>query len=375
MSCGTASSLIGSTSGVSSAPTAGLSTETWVGDQAGSSSASKEYTVFLGVQAGAGATSASHSIFLGGNAGYHAANATHAIFIGDQAGYNDTVNNTSGGASILIGDSTSTGGFSDSIALGRSAVNTGSNQFMIGSATSPIDTTRINGSAATQCTITTGTGIACTSDERVKTNIADLASTTLDTLLNVRTVTYNWLANPTSHQQVGFLAQDLERYFPDLVETDKDGMKSVYYAQMTPILVEAVRELNLKIETIASLGNSALKQSLAAWLGDVGNGIATIYSQVLKSQKVETNELCVGSVCVTSEQFLHLVEQAGTTTAAPNLGQLPEPEVSPTPETSTDTTVGETTPPTEETPVNPEEEEQRTNPTPEAAPTPIEEVL
>jgi hypothetical protein len=194
---------------------------------------------------------------------------------------------------------------------------------MIGSTSRPIDTTRINGSASTQCTITTGTGIACTSDERVKTNITDLSSSTLDNLLNVRTVTYNWTGNPTGDQQIGFLAQNLEQYFPQLVATDRDGMKSVYYAQMTPILVQAIRELDVKIEQVQQQSQQVvinnqwsldtLMAPLRTWFADIGNGIGDLFADRLHAKQ----EICIDDVCVTKIDLETLIQQRSTEHSAP----------------------------------------------------------
>ena len=51
-----------------------------------------------------------------------------------------------------------------------------------------------------------------------------------------------------STKQVGFIAQDLEKIYPEMVITDKDGYKSVDYSRLTPVLVEAMKELNAKNE-------------------------------------------------------------------------------------------------------------------------------
>ena len=43
--------------------------------------------------------------------------------------------------------------------------------------------------------------------------------------------------------QTGFIAQELEKVFPEFVNTSSDGYKSVDYARLTPVLVEAIKEL------------------------------------------------------------------------------------------------------------------------------------
>jgi len=107
---------------------------TFIGTNAGGSATNAQFSNFIGISAGSGATNAANSTFIGSSAGGSATNAANSTFIGTNAGVSDTVDNTAGGTSILIGNDTLTGGFSNSIALGQGAANTASNEFMIGSA-------------------------------------------------------------------------------------------------------------------------------------------------------------------------------------------------------------------------------------------------
>jgi hypothetical protein len=267
------------------------------GNNAGSSTTKSFRSNFFGLETGASSNNANDSFFVGYQSGIKSQGASNSIFLGRSAGAFDNVNNTNdlNDFSILIGNDTNTGNFSNSIALGGFAVNTTSNQFMIGSTTSPVNTTRWNGSAGTQCTITTGTGIACTSDETLKTNIAPLTNT-LDSLLKLKTVSYNWLENPSSKQQIGFLAQDLEQYFPQLVDTDTLGYKSVYYAQMTPIIVEAIREMNIKISPLPVFEDQGLAAIVRNFLEEVSRGI------------VRSKQLCAEDVCVDKTQLRKMID-------------------------------------------------------------------
>jgi hypothetical protein len=247
---------------------------------------------FFGDHSGFGATLASSSNFLGVYSGYESANAMNSIFIGQNSGYQDTVNNTGNvnDFSILIGKSTSTGGFSNSIALGGSATNTASNEFMIGSTTRPINTTIWTGASGT-ATLDTATGLITTSDERLKKNITDLEDTTLDKLLNVRTVNFNWINGDSDKTNIGFIAQDLEQYFPELVYTGTDDYKGVNYANMTPILVESIREMNLKVEKLDEKINNLstpemIKEFFGQTVNQIDNGIAYLKDIVVDSLKI-----------------------------------------------------------------------------------------
>ena len=46
--------------------------------------------------------------------------------------------------------------------------------------------------------------------------------------------------------QTGVIAQEVQKIFPELVNTDKEGMLSVDYIGLIPHLIEAVKELKVK---------------------------------------------------------------------------------------------------------------------------------
>ena len=48
-------------------------------------------------------------------------------------------------------------------------------------------------------------------------------------------------------KQIGFIAQDLEKVYPELVETDYKGMKSVNYSHLVAPLIEAFKTLYAKV--------------------------------------------------------------------------------------------------------------------------------
>lgn len=106
----------------------------FIGHRAGNNAANAYHSTFLGRYVGTNATNADTSVFIGHYSGNGAVNAKHSIFIGDFAGYGDGVDNTpSGYSSIAIGDNSSPGGYSNSIAFGKNAVNTATNQFLLSS--------------------------------------------------------------------------------------------------------------------------------------------------------------------------------------------------------------------------------------------------
>ena len=109
------------------------------------------------------------------------------------------------------------------------------------------------------------------SDARYKTNIETL-NNPLENVLNLRGVSYDWDRtkwpgnNFGEGKQIGFIAQELEEILPDLVQTDKDGYKSVNYIGVVPVLVEAIKAQEKKIDALQkqSAEIAELKAQIAA---------------------------------------------------------------------------------------------------------------
>jgi len=100
--------------------------------------------------------------------------------------------------------------------------------------------------------IYTTSGWIHSSDARLKTNVKTLESS-LDMVLQLRGVSYNW-ANGTPGRQVGFIAQEVEKVFPEVVVVDQEGNYAMAYQNLVPPVVEAIRELNTKVEAVSTEG-------------------------------------------------------------------------------------------------------------------------
>ncbi len=98
--------------------------------------------------------------------------------------------------------------------------------------------------------ITISGTLSQSSDARLKKDVRTLDDA-LEKMLNMRGVSYTWKTDVNSEQpQIGVIAQEVEKIYPEFVHTDDDGMKSVNYAQMTAVLIEAVKALNTKINNL-----------------------------------------------------------------------------------------------------------------------------
>lgn len=112
-------------------------------------------------------------------------------------------------------------------------------------------------SALTNCSsgIQTDAGgvLSCLpSDQSLKNNVQEIDSA-LNIVSNLRGVTFNWRNGLYgSQREYGFIAQEVEQVAPELVFTMGTGLKGVKYAQITGLLVEAVKEQQDKIENLNS---------------------------------------------------------------------------------------------------------------------------
>jgi hypothetical protein len=104
-------------------------------------------------------------------------------------------------------------------------------------------------------TVTASCGVLVCSDFRYKKNITPL-NNSLNNLLAIQGVRYEFKKdeflerNFSEKSQIGFIAQELEGIFPEMVFTDEKGYKSVDYAKLTPVLVEAMKEQQKMIEDL-----------------------------------------------------------------------------------------------------------------------------
>jgi|GEM_PF-2972027 len=85
------------------------------------------------------------------------------------------------------------------------------------------------------------------SDIRVKENVQDL-SDSLNKVDQMRGVSYNKVGD--TEEKIGFIAQELETILPQVITENEDGYKHVAYGNIVPVLVEAIKELNAKIEKL-----------------------------------------------------------------------------------------------------------------------------
>jgi len=299
------------------------------------------------------------SLFTNTDGTYNTALGYQSLYSNTTSNYNTAVGSFSLAANVTGGNNTAVGTNSGAYITGGSTGNTVSNNSVyLGSDTKAFadgDTNEIvigyntTGNGSNTTTLGTGnvlyvggTGVSgmvarfrnstgycdinpitsslsCTSDQSLKKNIEDLKGedfilnedidvtgfSILEKINTLTPVTYNW--DTESNQigkHVGLIAQEVEQIFPDLVSTDPDTeTKTVAYTNLIPYTVEAIKELNLKVEELNNLDSedNIFRGNLVAWLSNATNKITRIF----------TGEICLTDpgedpVCINRSELKEL---------------------------------------------------------------------
>jgi len=106
-----------------------------------------------------------------------------------------------------------------------------------------------------------------TSDERTKKEIKPFTNNNISKLSKLSCINFKYktavemgtapdssIVSPVDAEvsekvRYGVIAQEVEKEYPELVSTDQNGMLSVNYIGFIPVLIEAIKELETKIET------------------------------------------------------------------------------------------------------------------------------
>ncbi len=88
------------------------------------------------------------------------------------------------------------------------------------------------------------------SDERLKENINDLDN--FADILNIEPKRFDWKEDKkrNSKDDIGVIAQNVEQYFPEFINTNDNGIKSVDYPKLTIPLIGVVKAQQKMIESL-----------------------------------------------------------------------------------------------------------------------------
>ncbi|NNF34565.1 MAG: tail fiber domain-containing protein [Saprospiraceae bacterium] len=228
------------------------SKNTILGGLAGNLAKATHENTYLGYQAGAADTIGIMNTIIGAYAGANM-NGTGNVFIGYESGQNYNGNNHLVIENIATTQPLIYGKFADN----RIGINWDTTVNM---------TTAFNVNGKALKTDGSGNWLF-TSDKRLKTNINSLdGDKILKQLEGLEGVTYNWNSNPinkhkSSEKQYGFIAQDIQKLWPEKVHKGEDGYLTASYGDFDPMIIEAIKALNKKVNKLEQ-DNAELKKLL-----------------------------------------------------------------------------------------------------------------
>ncbi|WP_138432283.1 tail fiber domain-containing protein [Winogradskyella algicola] len=210
--------------------------------------------IAIGYESGYTNSSGTQNTFVGTGSG-HLTTGSGNLFLGYQAGYNETgsnklyISNSNSANPLIYGEfDNDILRFNGNVGIGRTPIT---------------NALEVEGNASKNVA---GAWLA-NSDRRLKKNIKTIdGENALNKLLALRGVTYEWNDNQTGidrpkNIQYGFIAQELMQVFPGKVTKDNLGFYQTAYGDYDAVFVQAIKELNTKIETLEA-ENITLKQQL-----------------------------------------------------------------------------------------------------------------
>ena len=90
------------------------------------------------------------------------------------------------------------------------------------------------------------------SDKKLKENIKPI-SLALDKVTKLQGVTFDWKESDSMlniKEDIGFIAQDVQKVVPELVRKNSNGLLSMRHQGVIPMLVEAIKELEARVKEL-----------------------------------------------------------------------------------------------------------------------------
>jgi hypothetical protein len=87
------------------------------------------------------------------------------------------------------------------------------------------------------------------SDIRLK-NINSHIENAVEKLSTLQTINFSYKDDKTNKQNLGLIAQEVEKIFPELIDKNGDGMLGVRYTELVPVLIKAIQEQQKEINEL-----------------------------------------------------------------------------------------------------------------------------
>ena len=97
----------------------------------------------------------------------------------------------------------------------------------------------------------TATSVTTVSDRKLKENIQPIDNNEL--FMKLKPVSFNWKKDKIKKTVIGFIAQDVQEIFPDMVKTNDRYTLSIDYIQLIPLLVKQIQSLTKQLNYITQI--------------------------------------------------------------------------------------------------------------------------
>ncbi len=153
-------------------------------------------------------------------------------------------------------------------------------------------------------------GTYINSDIRLKENVSDISD--INNLYKLKPKSYSFKAKHSGksndsasvidslnsnsqsllNKEFGFIAQDVQKIFPDLVTEDENGMMSINYTAFIPLITQAITEQKSQIETLQRV-IYLQEQELIKLKSDIDNCCENDNKLKLKSSSIDDESVLI----------------------------------------------------------------------------------
>lgn len=88
------------------------------------------------------------------------------------------------------------------------------------------------------------------SDQRLKENIIDINKESIDDVMSLKPSIFTFKNDNKKKKHYGFLAQDVEKIFPELVENNNSGYKTINYQEFIPLILAKIKMMDDEIHSL-----------------------------------------------------------------------------------------------------------------------------
>jgi multimeric flavodoxin WrbA len=93
------------------------------------------------------------------------------------------------------------------------------------------------------------------SDVILKENILKINNLKSDLILNLESVEFTFKNDVKQQLHYGFIAQDVEKIYPELVDKSELGFKTINYIELIPLLVTKIQDQQNQIDELKRIVN------------------------------------------------------------------------------------------------------------------------